>query len=234
MQSINSDLIFDGIDDFIEIPDNPEFSIPTTGQLTVSARIRPDVLTFPKSESTGYVHWMGKGEKGQYEWVFRMYNEHPSGKDNDRSNRISFYVFNLHGKKGIGSYFQDHDPIKVGEWIYVVGTANSEITSIYKNGDFKQCDRYTGSNSDQDKCQNYPSCEWITPERGTAPLRIGTRDCNSYFKGSICDVRIWNRTLSAVEISNLYKGTIPQSGLVAEFLLQQSIAIDSASPTMET
>jgi hypothetical protein len=34
-----------------------------------------DVLTFPISESTDYVHWMGKGEPGHGEWVFRMYNE---------------------------------------------------------------------------------------------------------------------------------------------------------------
>ena len=34
-------------DDYIEIPDSPDFSVATTGQLTVSAWIRPDVLTFP-------------------------------------------------------------------------------------------------------------------------------------------------------------------------------------------
>jgi len=75
MQNGDSVLVFDGIDDYIEIPDSPDFSVATTGQLTVSAWIRPDVLTFPIAQSTGYVHWMGKGEPGQREWVFRMYNE---------------------------------------------------------------------------------------------------------------------------------------------------------------
>ena len=74
MATVNYDLVFDGEDDYIEIPDHADFSVATTGQLCVSAWIRPDVLTFPVSQSTGYVHWMGKGEAGQHEWMFRMYN----------------------------------------------------------------------------------------------------------------------------------------------------------------
>ena len=47
---------------------------PADRQLSVSAWICPDVLTFPGLQSTGYIHWMGKGRNGQQEWVFRMYN----------------------------------------------------------------------------------------------------------------------------------------------------------------
>jgi len=50
MQDTGSVLEFDGIDDYIEIPDSPDLSLATTGQLSVSAWIRPDVLTFPNSE----------------------------------------------------------------------------------------------------------------------------------------------------------------------------------------
>jgi hypothetical protein len=31
------------------------------------------------------------------------------------------------------------------------------------------------------------------PHRGTAPLRLGTRDFNSFFEGEIRAVRVWNR-----------------------------------------
>src|SRR6266702_6673572 len=116
MQNVDSALIFDGIDDYIELPDSPDFSVATTGQLTVSAWIRPDVLTFPIAQSTGYVHWLGKGEPGQREWVFRMYNAQTTD-DPPRPNRVSFYVFNLVGGEGIGSYFQE--PVRAGEWIHV-------------------------------------------------------------------------------------------------------------------
>ena len=61
----NSTLVFDGTDDYGEIPDTPRLSLASTGHLSVSAWIRPDVLSFPVYESTGYVHWMGKGEPGQ-------------------------------------------------------------------------------------------------------------------------------------------------------------------------
>ena len=71
----NFDLVFDGQDDYIEIADSADFSLATTGELSVSTWIRPDVLTFPVFENTGYVHWMGKGESGRQEWVLRMYNE---------------------------------------------------------------------------------------------------------------------------------------------------------------
>jgi hypothetical protein len=218
----NYDLVFDGNDDYIEIPDSADFSVVTTSELSVSAWIRPDVLTFPVSQSTGYVHWMGKGEAGQHEWVFRMYNQHTTDTP-PRPNRVSFYVFNLSGREGIGSYFQE--PVQAGEWIQVVGTADGAKTSIFKNGEFKDCDRYTGTGPGP--CHNYPPERWITPARGTAPLRIGTRDRESFFLGAIREVRIWSRALTAVEVHALYSGSVPQDSLVAEYLLRRDIALDS-------
>jgi len=216
-------LVFDGLDDYVEIPDDLQFSLTTTGQLSVAAWIRPDVLNFPVFQSTGYVHWMGKGEAGQHEWVFRMYNQDTS--DNPpRPNRISFYVFNSDGGEGIGSHFQE--PVEVGQWIHVVGIADRETTSIYKNGQFKDCDRYSGTGSGP--CHNYPPDRWITPAHGTAPLRIGTRDLESFFLGAIREVRIWDRTLATAEVGALYSGLVPQDGLVADYLLTQDIAVDSA------
>jgi Concanavalin A-like lectin/glucanases superfamily len=69
-----------------------------------------------------------------------------------RPNGISFYLFNPNGGEGIGSYFQE--PVQIGQWIHVVGTADGQTTSIYKNGEFKDCDRYTGTGPGP--CHNYP------------------------------------------------------------------------------
>ena len=222
MATTNHDLVFDGEDDYIEIPDSADFSVATKGQLSVSAWIRPDVLTFPVFQGTGYVHWMGKGEAGQHEWTFRMYNQDTTDTP-PRPNRISFYVFNLDGRKGIGSHSQE--PVQAGEWIHVVGLADEEKTWIFKNGEFKDCDRYTGTGPGP--CHNYPPERWITPARGSAPLRIGTRDRESFFLGAIREVKIWSRTLTATEVSVLYSGSVPQDGLVAEYLLRQDIALDN-------
>jgi len=141
-----------------------------------------------------------------------------------RPSRISFYVFNKSGGEGIGSYFQE--PVKTGQWIHVVGVADATTTSIYKDGVFKDCDRYTGTGSGP--CRNYPSDLWVTPQRGIAPLRIGTRDRKSFFLGAIREVRIWNRALTAPEVGSLHGGAVSSDGLVAEFLLNQDIAFDTA------
>lgn len=220
MTIADRDLVFDGEDDYIEIPDHADFSVATTGALTASAWIRPDVLMFPVFQSTGYVHWMGKGEAGRHEWTFRMYN-HATTDNPPRPNRISFYVFNPRGGLGIGSYFQE--PVVAGEWIHVVGMADGENTSIYKNGEFKDRDRYIANEASQTD----PSTRWITPARGSAPLRIGTRDRKSFFLGAISDVRLWDRALTAAEVAGLFAGTVPQDGLVAEYLLSADIAVDS-------
>ena len=202
-------LQFDGAKDYIEIPDDNGFSVAATGNLTVAAWMRPDVLTFPNSEGTGYVHWLGKGGIDQQEWTFRMYNE--TTTDNPpRPNRISFYVFNPQGGKGVGSYFQE--PVQAGEWIHVVGIADGQNALIYKNGVFKKSESYSGI---------------ITPQHGTAPLRIGTRDLKSFFLGAIKGVRVWDRALTAAEVQMVGSDSVPQDGLVAEYRLDQDVAIDT-------
>ena len=218
-----SALVFNGTSDYIEIPDSADFSVTTTGQLSVAAWIRPDVLTFPVFQSTGYVHWLGKGEPGQEEWVFRMYNEQTTD-DPPRPNRISFYVFDSAHREGIGSHFQE--PVTAGEWIHVCGVATQDTTTIYKNGQFRRCDRYTGTGPAP--CHNYTSDKWITPAHGTAPLRMATRDFESFFLGAIREVRLWSRALSADEVAGVFAGTVPGTGLVAEYLLTQDVAFDSA------
>lgn len=195
--------------DYIQIADSADFSVATASSLTVSAWMRPDILTFPNSEGTGYVHWLGKGEVGQQEWTFRMYNETTTDVP-PRPNRISFYVFNLDGGKGVGSYFQE--PVQVGEWIHVVGIADGENTFIYKNAVFKQSQTYSGI---------------ITPQHGTAPVRIATRDFNSFFLGAIREVTFWNRALTASEVQLVFSDVIPQTGLVAEYQLEQGLAPDT-------
>src|SRR6266581_3891365 len=142
-------LRFDGVDDYVEIANSRAFSVTTAGRLTIAAWMRPDTLEFPTPEGSGYVHWQGKGDQGQHEWVFRMYSLHDT---EDRHNRISFYVFNSEGGEGIGSYFED--PVRVGEWLHVVGVADRQRTYIYKNGLFRKCDQYRGTGDGM--CHAYP------------------------------------------------------------------------------
>ena len=86
---------------YVEIPSRGAFSIGATG-LTVQAWLRPDRLSFPCQANTEYIHWLGKGEVGTYEWGFRFYK-----KDSSRPNRVSAYIWNPDGKLGAGAYFQE-------------------------------------------------------------------------------------------------------------------------------
>src|SRR5688500_2341746 len=88
---------FNGTDAHVEIPDHGDFSVATTGKLSVSVWMRPGTLRFPDPEGSGYVHWLGKGVAGQHEWAFRMYS---SDNTEERGNRTSFYLFNLAGGLG--------------------------------------------------------------------------------------------------------------------------------------
>jgi hypothetical protein len=216
MSTGNSYLHFDGLHSFIEIPSSPDFSLPTTGALAISAWIRPTTLTFPSIEGNAtnppdlkkaYV-----GASGQQEWVFRIYS---SNNTDGRANRISFYVFNSDGHLGIGSYYQDDsNPIQANVWYHIVGAADSENTYLFFNGQLAKTTSYAGQ---------------ITPQPGSAPVRIGTREFNSFFEGDIREVRFWNRTLTAAEVASLYASdTVPRNGLVAEYVLTQDIAPDTA------
>ncbi len=203
--------VFDGESGYVEIPDADIFSEPTTGELSVEAWIRPDSLDMPNRESSGYVHWMGKGVSGEHEWVSRMYQQ---GNSEDRENRISFYSFNLSGGLGAGSYFQDD--VTVGEWIHYVGTFDDIRTTIYKNGVERDSDLLSGYD--------------ITPENGDAPVRIGTRDRNSYFQGAIARVAFYSTLLSesraaahlAAAGANYDAAILAEPSLVAYYRLDET------------
>jgi hypothetical protein len=56
-------LQLNGSDAYVEIPTIEDYSVATTGELTISAWMKPDTLNFPHVEQDkDYIHWLGKGE----------------------------------------------------------------------------------------------------------------------------------------------------------------------------
>ncbi len=228
-------LQFNGQDAYVEILSIGDYSVSTTGELTVSAWMRPDTLNFPVVEPNhDYIHWLGKGDDGNQEWTFRMYNQIDPSDVPARPNRISFYLFNPPGGLGVGSFVQV--PILTGQWIHLVGVADSTRTYFYKDGKYIRCDTYTGPQ--QGPCEIHFQDPGktvqlvIDPQAGAAPLRLGTKDFGSFLEGGLTRVRLWSRVLSAMEVSNLYASDkAPRDGLVGEFLLNAdtgTTAIDTA------
>jgi len=183
----NGDLatVFDGFAQYLETPDSRYLSVRKGGALTLEAWIRPDTLQFPSSESDGYVHWAGKGEPNEHEYAMRMYSRTNSAS---RPNRVSGYVFNLSGGLGSGSYFQD--PMIAGQWMHVALVIQTRTrpgtVSIYKNGVLRD---------------TTPLSQFqVVPHEGRAPLRIATRDLNSYFKGAIGKFAVYAYPVTATRL----------------------------------
>jgi len=187
---------FDG-DDEIIILDDDSLSPNTTKEFSVSFWIKPSTFTFT---GTSYdlgckcaIHPLSKYDTsngGQREWYFRLYNE--TAVDGvSRSKRLSFYIFNLEGGAGVGSYFQDN--LKDNEWIHVVGIVNGSHTFIYKNAVLRDSDFIFNSS--------------IQMENGKADLRIGKLPNGGGYIGSIDELRIYNRVLNASEIEFIYNYT---------------------------
>jgi hypothetical protein len=206
----NSDpcLVFNGVNQYLEVKNALDLSVSTA--MTLEAWMRPDVLTFPHFEGSGYVYWMGKGEPENYEYASRMYN---LINEETRPNRISGYAFNPTGGLGVGSYFQD--AVIIGEWIHYILIINKTVspqfpmgyTKIYKNGALR----------DQDNLATLS----INPIPKNAPLRIGTRDLNSFFQGSIGKIALYPYEITPLRAYEHLKlmappktGTIKNVGLL--------------------
>jgi hypothetical protein len=188
----------DGVGEYVEIADSVDFSQPQSGVgLTVEAWIRPDSLTFAGQTTQDYVHWLGKGEAGDFEWGLRFYSQDSPS----RPNRISAYIWNPVGGEGAGAYFQD--TLTAGNWIHVVACYDpgdqsdaGAGVSIYRDGTLR------GSPASSPGAL-YSSFD-IVPAHGPAPLRLGTRDLGSFFTGALDEIAIYPRILSAGEIAANY------------------------------
>ena len=93
---------FNGVDSVLIVRDHDDFSVDTTGFLSISVWVRPEgtasnedgELLYGHKQGSGYVHWFGKGdasgEHGNREWSFRIYSADNTETPN-RHNRMSFY-----------------------------------------------------------------------------------------------------------------------------------------------
>jgi hypothetical protein len=183
---------------YIQVPDRDDFSIATSGDgLSVEVWMRPDTLDFEgeKAGAAGdYIHWLGKGEKGKYEWGFRFYGRH-----SERPNRISAYAWGPDGGLGAGAYVEER--LTRDSWIHLVATfddprkRNARV-QLYKDGEPSPHNESPGT--------LYKKYD-VTPRHGSAPVRLGTRDLHSFFTGGLDEVAIYPRVLTAKEVLRHWK-----------------------------
>ncbi len=184
---IGGGAVFDSLESAITIPDSRDFSLATTGQLTISFWISPSVADF-QSSADGFINFMGKGDDGRYEWSLVFYNK----DGNDRPQRISFYLDNPQGGLSSGSYTEQ--PVALNEWVYITAEVDSRFTYIFRNGVLAGQDPYNGPDA----------FIVVHPQRSTEPLRIGTRNLEGWFQGRMDEVRISNVDRSDAWVKTSY------------------------------
>ncbi len=197
---------FNGSSEYMEVPSSPAFSIPTTGELTFEAWIRPDVLQWsPLSDplGSGYVNWLGKCSNyaPTCEWEARMYS---SVNAQGRCNRISAYALNLSPTYGAGADWQPaRGLLEAGQWLYVVGEFQTLSTP-------SACDpTYPGTIgiwvNGVPWSPAYPygcmSAFDITPQAAGSTLRIGAVQLNRFFPSAIGKVAVYDTLLSQAQIT---------------------------------
>jgi len=197
----NTATAFDGLTEYLEIPDHDSLSCPTTGELTVTGWMRPDTLEFPVAEGSGtaYANWFGKSNfsPNQEEWEMRM-NCYTSSQG--RPNRTAVYHQSLSG--GLGSGTSVQETVTVGEWMFFAGVVNMNdlskydtgIIKIYKNGAFRN-----------DVALNQFN---VIPTNGTAPVRVGCSDLDSRFFGGVGKVAVFDYELSGTDVTSLYNAMV--------------------------
>jgi hypothetical protein len=202
---------FNGSAQYVSVPSSAAFSIPTTGELTWEAWIRPDVLQFPKASQDDYVDWMGKCQDygPTCEWEARMYS---TDTPESRCNRMSAYVFNP--SAGLGSA-GDWQPvcglIAAGSWYHVVGAytlkatpSNCNDAAMYPGGIdiWVNGVKWSHANHGQTGCMSQYD---VIPKANNSPLNIGTMSMDTFFPGAIGKVAIYDKLLTQAQITNHYR-----------------------------
>lgn len=186
------------------IKDDPKYSPANSqNQFTVSVWIKIPTWNFAgQSDTSEYVNYIQKKNTSGTgcEWEFRI--ENATGMDTyARPCRLSFYVFNKTCGLGAGAYIQNNatintcQPQMINKWINVIGGIGTDNnTFIYVNGQ-----------KNEPSTNNALSTYGVTTQDGIGNITIG-KDLDStspYFQGQMQDLRIYNKTLTGLEVAQI-------------------------------
>lgn len=172
--------VFDGSNDYINIPNNEGLDFDTTENLSITAWIKPAFIP----SATARVGIVSKRAIGTTNyWQFTV----------DNTNKLEMYLSN-----GITPFPAVNDIGTVsanGNWYFISTTIAKGETNGFKL-------YIDGVQKDQNTVNaNFNLSNNIN-------VTIGWEQSNNkYFNGTIDEVRIYNRTLSSTEIGQLYNGT---------------------------
>ncbi len=182
---------FDG-DDWIEVPNSSSLNSPALNKtLTISSWVKINQWSGVIAQDLGII--LSKSFSGNSTCEF-------------------FSAISSHGGLyGAGTY-----NFSLNQWYHIVQTAekvnNDLIVKSYVNGQF------VGSTTND----NYLlGVSYFTPQTNNLHIGRDPLGYTEYCKGTIDDIRIYNRVLSNVEVTQLYNAVSPpvtlQTGLIAHY-----------------
>lgn len=186
-------LQFDGLDDYVEVPDAPELS-GSQQSLTVEAWILPSEYSRGTHFISKYLHWNTK------DWGMLINSD----------GLLGFQRESGPGPGGGNWFVYSSDVVPVNSWSHCafVFDNDSDMLRLYLNGIL------TGSRSITVDLPDTSAVVWIG---GPGPFYY-QRYATEMFSGCIDDVRIWSMARTNEQISNnMLSGSIAgsEAGLVA-------------------
>jgi hypothetical protein len=178
---VGSAFTFDGTNGYVQIPDSPLFR---PANLTVEAWVRFDSLDSAGNSPAGdqYIFFKQNSRDTDFEG-FEL------GKG--RNSELDYFYVIVTSATAQSVALQSVTSISPGVWYHIAGVRGSNFTQIYVNG---QLENQTNVNFPQDY--------------GTLPVYLGTSG-QSYWdhklSGSLDEVSLYSRALSAPEIANIFK-----------------------------
>ena len=172
-----SAVFFDGVDDFIEVPDSS--SLNPTGQMTISLWIK-----IADQDLDKYMRIVAKKQNWNdsegYQFEYNPY-----------SDEMTFF--------GSGASYDRASVSLDNNWHQVSAVVDGNIVNYYVDGQLAKSDA---------------QADYLVASQ--LPLYIGKQIGNeNYFKGTMDELRIYNRALSAEEINDLYNSTLPICKLIS-------------------
>jgi Concanavalin A-like lectin/glucanases superfamily/Calcineurin-like phosphoesterase len=121
---------------------------------------------------------------------------------------------------GDNNWISSPNSYRDGVWHYAVVTFDGSTIRFYVDG----------------VLVNSKSTSASPDNSGSQPLRVGadSNTLKSFFTGNVDEVRVWNRALSAQEVSDAYGGTFNTSGQVAYISSGSSISSFKATSLQST
>jgi hypothetical protein len=173
---INTALSFNGVNDYIVVPDQDQWSF--TGDFTISLWVKFNRFNSKWWEAAFVAQ--DEGPKGKNKWIFSY---------NPTEKKTIFHINSPTMSSPLVGYTINGNswPALTGIWYFVAVSRQGNVYTFYKQGNPDGIVIST---------MQIPNV--------AAPLTIGWAEGSKTLDGALDDVRIYNRALTQEEITNLY------------------------------